>query len=75
LAIADRLWRALNRGLGDTPLRSGRADRTRASWQPYRNETQYLFTPPALKRISTIAFHLAASVKRNALSAGRSVSD
>src|SRR3954447_11337447 len=45
------------------------ADRTRASWQPYGNETQYLLTTTAHKRISTIAFHLAALAKRNALSA------
>jgi hypothetical protein len=32
-------------------------------WQPYRNETQYVLTPTAHQRISTIAFHLAALVK------------
>jgi hypothetical protein len=34
--------------------------RTRASWQPYRNESEQVFAGVALKRISTIAFQLAA---------------
>jgi hypothetical protein len=40
-----------------------RADRTRASWQPYRNERHYVLGPQALERISTIAFQLAALPK------------
>src|SRR4051812_2963935 len=48
------------------PGRHVGSDRTRASWQPYRKETQYLLVAPALERISTIAAQVAALVKRNA---------
>src|SRR5690349_10609530 len=34
--------------------------RTRASWQPYRNETQDVLAPRSLRANLTIAFHLAA---------------
>src|SRR3954452_14494576 len=34
-------------------------------WQPYRKETQYVLGGLSLERISTIALHVAALVKRN----------
>jgi hypothetical protein len=42
-------------------------DRSRGSWQPYRNETHHLLAGHPLERISTIAFQVAALVKGNAV--------
>src|SRR4051794_38060952 len=44
----------------------GVSHRTRASWQPYRKETQYPLMGLVLKRISTIAGHVAALLHQNA---------
>src|SRR3954451_4201032 len=57
----DRGLRSSNRDGFQGPSRA--SDRSRAIWQPWCHETKQMPALQALKRFSTIAFHLAALAK------------